>query len=134
MQITPTTYFPELCDEAIAFYQTALQAELLYLKRVDGSIDPRLIQPGTQRKVLRAALRIGPSVIYLSDGHGAGQPGFQGFSLSLAMASRADAERVIAALAEGGRVRVALRESSWAGLYASLIDKYGMNWTVEVPA
>lgn len=133
MQLHTTTHFPGLCDEAISFYQNALQAELLYLHRVGERIDAHLVTPGTENKVLRAALRIGQSVIYLSDGHRPGPPGFQGFSLSLSVDSRADAERLIDALAEGGRVQVALRQSVWAGLYAALVDRYGMHWTVEVP-
>ena len=134
MQLHTNIHFPGLCDEALAFYQHALQAELLSLQRVADSIPAHLIRPGTEHQVLRAALRIGQAVIYLSDGHRPGPPAFEGVALALAAESQAEAERLIEALAEGGRVQVALRQSVWSGMYAALCDRFGLYWTVEVPA
>ena len=134
MQLHTTIHFPGLCDEAIAFYQHAVQAELLSLQRVADSVPAHLITPGTEHKVLRAALRIGQSVIYLSDGHRPGPPTFEGVALALEAETQAQAEALIEALAEGGRVQVALRQSVWSGMYAALVDRFGLYWTVEVPA
>jgi PhnB protein len=133
MQLNPTVYLPGLCDEAIAFYQSALGSEVLFIRRIGDSIDAQHVKPGTENKVLRAALRIGQSVLYLSDGHGAGagQPGFQGFSLSLMLPTLAQAERVVEALSEGGRVQVPLRQTTWANTLGVLVDKFGLHWTVE---
>ena len=75
MQLTPTLYLPGLCNEAIAFYKSTLDGEVLFIRRIGDSIAPQYVKPGTENKVLRAALRIGQSVLYLSDGHSTGQPG-----------------------------------------------------------
>jgi PhnB protein len=131
MQLIPTVYLPGLCDEAIAFYRSALGAELLSVRRIGDAIDPGRIQPGTENKVLRAALRIGTARLYLSDGHGDGHPGFQGFSLSLALSSVTDAERVLAMLSEGGRILLPLRPTTWAGTLGVLIDRFGVHWMLE---
>jgi PhnB protein len=131
MQLTPTVNLPGLCDEAIAFYRTALHAEVLYLRRLRDCIEPAHIRPGTEEKVLRAALRIGGSTLYLSDGHGDGQAGIQGISLSLALPDLEGAAPLIAALAEGGQVLVPLRPTAWAGHLCALRDRFGVHWTVE---
>lgn len=131
MQITTTLYLPGLCDDAIAFYRSALGAELQFIRRIADCIDPVHIKPGTERKVLRAAVRIGQATVYLSDGHDATPPGHQGMSLSLALSTRQDAERVMLALSEGGRIVLPLRETTWAALYGAVIDRFGLHWTVE---
>lgn len=131
MQLTPTVYFPGLCDEAIAFYKTALDAEVVFIRRIGDSIDAQHIRPGTENKVLRAALRIGLSVLYLSDGHSTGHTAYQGFSLSLTLPALAQAERVVSMLSEGGSILVPLRQTTWANTLGVLIDKFGIHWTVE---
>jgi PhnB protein len=134
MQLTPTVYLPGLCDEAIAFYTSRLDGEVLFIRRIGDSIDPQHVKPGTENKVLRAALRIGQSLLYLSDGHGTGQAAPQGFSLSLQLPTVAQAESVVGALSEGGRVLVPIRPTTWANTFAALIDRFGVHWTVEAPA
>jgi PhnB protein len=131
MQLTPTIYFPGICDDAIAFYGKALGAELLFLKKVATDIPPAQQKPGTEHKVLRAALRIGESVVYLSDGH-RDTPAFAGFSLTLTLPDRAAAQRMLDALADGGDVRVPLRETSWTGAFGAVCDRFGMHWLVQV--
>lgn len=131
MQLTPTIYLPGLVDEAIAFYRTALDIDIQFIRRIEDCIDPRFIQPGTERKVLRAALRIGQSVFHLSDGHGTRVPQHDGFSLSLAFPTLPEAERAIDALSEGGRVLLPLRQTTWANMYGAVIDRFGLHWTVE---
>ena len=44
----------------------------------------------------------------MSDGSGEGKPAFKGFSLSLTVTNEAEAERLFAALAEGGQVQMPL--------------------------
>src|SRR4051812_12781317 len=120
MHIKPTIYFQGACLDAIAFYQHALQAEVLFVQRIGGNVDPAFIKPGTEEKVLRAGLRIADSVVYLSDGHCAGQPAFQGFSLSIGVDSRARAEQIIEALAQGGKVQIPLRTTTWTDLFGTV--------------
>lgn len=131
MQLTPTVYFPGLCNEAIASYTEALDGEVLFVRRIGDSIDSRQVEPGTEDKVLRAALRIGESVLYLSDGHGTGEPGFHGFSLSLTLPTVADAQRVVDRLSEQGRLLMPLRATTWANTLAVLIDRFGVHWSIE---
>jgi PhnB protein len=131
MQLAPTAYFPGRCHEAVAFYAEALDGEVLFVRRLGDCIDAAHVAAGTENKILRAAIRIGPSVLYLSDGHGAGQPGFHGFSLSLTLPSIAEAQRVVDRLSERGKLLMPLRATAWANTLAALIDPFGVHWTVE---
>lgn len=131
MQLLTTVYLPGLCNEAIAFYRTVLGAELVFIRHIGDVIEPGRIAPGTERRILRAALRIGASTLYFSDGHGTQQPGHQGFSLSLDVPTLTDAERTLQALSEGGRILLPLRPTTWANTYGVAIDRFGLHWTVE---
>ena len=108
MQIQPYLFFEGRCDEAVEFYRRALGAEVLMLMRFGESPDPPppgMLPPGWEKKVMHASLRIGESMMMASDGHGASQAGFQGFRLSLSPPDVPTAERLFAALADGGRCR-----------------------------
>ncbi|MGZ3182293.1 MAG: VOC family protein [Telluria sp.] len=134
MQLNPTVYFPGLCEEAVAFYKASLGAEVLFILRVGDSIEAEQISPGTEHKVLRAALRIGEAVLYLSDGHRPGVPSFQGFSLSLKVSTQDQAQRIVDRLSGGGQLLMGLRQTAWAGTLAFVLDRFGVHWTVEVPS
>ena len=48
--------------------------------------------------------------------------------------SRADADRLFAALAEGGNVEMPLADQSWGDYFGSLKDKFGALWMVNCTA
>lgn len=131
MQVIPTIYFPGLCAEAISFYRDVLGAEVLS-QLTAGDPQPQFVSPGSPGKIIRAALRIGESTVYLSEGHHGGEPAFQGVSLSLDLADQEEAGRMLRALGEGGLVRIPLRETAWAEWFGAVTDRFGMYWTVEV--
>lgn len=133
MQLTPTVYFQGICADAIAFYRDALGAQVLYQLPYGGNVDPAVLKPGTEDKILRASLRIGDTWLYVSDGHCTGQPSFQGFSLTLRQPDRAAAERAVQALAEGGKLLMPLRESARNVAFGTVADRYGVHWVIEVP-
>jgi PhnB protein len=134
MNLQPTLYFQGVCDDAIKFYTEALDAEVLFRLPIGGHVPAQFVTPETAGKVMRAGLRIGRSIVYVSDGHCAGQPAFQGLSMSLAVDTRADAERYQQALAEGGRIQIPLQTNGWAETFGTAIDRFGLHWTIEVAA
>src|SRR5436305_13000061 len=105
MQVTTYLNFNGRCEEAIAFYRRALGAEVMGLSRFKDSPEPGMLSPGSENKVMHASLRIGETTVMASDGRCQGQPGFQGFSLSLTVPNEAEADRLFAVLADGGQVQ-----------------------------
>lgn len=131
MQAIPIIHFHGRCDDALTFYRAAIGAELLFRFKVSEVIDPQAVKPGTGDRILRAGLRIGGSVIHLSDGHGAGSPGVQGLSLLLAAASEDEARRMMDALLDGGSAQIPLRATAWAEVFGTVVDRFGLHWTIE---
>ena len=130
MHITPTIFLPGACKDAIHFYREALGAEVLFDVSVS-ELFGATTTPGTGQRTLRAGLRIGDTVIYLSDGHRPGPPAFQGHALSIQADSADEAGRIMQALACGGRILIELRKTAWAEAFGSVIDKFGVHWAVE---
>jgi PhnB protein len=111
MRVQPYLFFEGRCEEALEFYRRALGAEVEMLMRFKDSPDPGSCTAGTEDKVMHASFRIGDSTLMASDGRCQGQPSFQGIALSLTAADDAQAERLFAALAEGGQVQVPLEKT-----------------------
>lgn len=132
MQAIPTLYFPGLCAEALSFYRDALRADVLFqLMEVPGS-HPQFLPPGSPGKIIRAGLRIGDSVVYLSEGHHPGQaPAFAGVSMNLHVDSADEAASILGVLGERGDVRVPLRAVAWADAFCAVVDRYGVHWMIE---
>ncbi|WP_075794871.1 VOC family protein [Massilia putida] len=131
MQAIPTIYFPGLCADALSFYRDILHAEVLFQLTAIPDAQPQYLAPGSPGKIIRAGLRIGATVVYLSEGHHAGAPAFQGFSLNLHVDSNIDAARILQALGEGGDVRIPLRATAWADGFGAVVDRYGVHWMIE---
>ena len=97
MLIQPYLFFEGRCEEAIEFYKRVLGAKVEMLMRYSDSpepIPPGMIPAGAEGRVMHAALRIGESLVMASDGHCAGAPKFDGFSLSITVADAAECDRV----------------------------------------
>ena len=135
MHIEPYLFFNGRCEEAIAFYKRALGAEVLMMMRNKEAPEqppPGMLPPGSEDKVMHATLRIGASHLMLSDGRCDGKPVFNGFSLSLDAANEAEAERLFAALADGGTVQMPLAKTFWSPRFGMVADRFGVGWMVSV--
>ncbi len=130
MPIQPYLFFEGRCDEAIAFYRAALGAEVTMLMRCKEN--PEGCSPGNEEKVLHASLRIGDTTVLVSDGLCNGKPRFEGFALSLTVPSDAEAERLFAALADGGQVQMPLTKTFFSTRFGMVADRFGALWMIYV--
>jgi PhnB protein len=137
MKIEPYLFFDGRCEEAIEFYRKALGAEVTMLMRFKDSPEPAqpgMVPPGSENKVMHANLRIGEMNVMASDGHCAGKPSFQGFSLSLQVKDEAEAKRLFDALADGGQVRAPLGKTFFSPAFGMVADRFGVGWMVIAAA
>ena len=135
MQVQPYLFFDGRCEEAIEYYKHVLGAEVMMLMRYKDSPEPAAtgkVPPGSGNKVMHASLRIGESVIMLSDGFCQGKPSFQGYSLSLSVRTEAEARRLFGALEDGGRVQMPLAKTFFSPLFGMVNDRFGVGWMVVV--
>ncbi|MGH7156470.1 MAG: VOC family protein [Acetobacteraceae bacterium] len=135
MQVQPYLFFDGRCEEAIAFYGAALGAEVTMLMHYNDHPDTEeqsKMPPVPGDKVMHASIRVGETTILASDGRCLGKPDFQGFALTLLAANEAEAERLFAALADGGQVQMPLAKTFFSPRFGMVADRFGVSWMVYV--
>jgi PhnB protein len=133
--IQPYLFFNGSCEQAVEFYCKALGAEVEMMMRFKESPEPHqpgMIPPGFENKIMHTSFRIGQTTVMASDGCAADKTNFQGFSLSLSVPSETEADRVFAALADGGQVRMPLTKTFWSPRFGMVADRFGVGWMVGV--
>jgi PhnB protein len=128
-------FFDGRCEEAIEFYRRALGAEVEMMMRFKDSPEPPkpgMHPPGSDNKVMHASLRIGETTINASDGRCTGKASFQGFALSITVSSEAEADRLFAALTDGGQIQVPLAKTFFSPLFGMVTDQFGVLWMILV--
>ena len=136
MQVQSYLFFDVRCEEAVEFYKSKLGAKVEMLMRFKDSPEPPqpgMVPPGSGNKVMHTCFRIGDTAVMASDGHCAGKPSFQGFSLSITAPDAAEAERLFAALGEGGQVQMPLTKTFFSPRFGMVADRFGVSWMVIVP-
>jgi PhnB protein len=132
MQVKPYLFFEGRCEEALGFYRKAIGAEVTMLMHYKDSPDPEGYRPEAGDKVMHAEVRIGDTTLMASDGRCEGRPAFQGFSLSLTVSDDAEAERLFAALADGGLAQMPLSKTFFSSSFGMVADRFGVSWMVYV--
>jgi PhnB protein len=132
MKIEPYLFFNGRCDEAIAFYQKALGAQVQMLMRFKESPDQSMVAPGTGDKVMHATLKIGDTQVMASDGRCEGHQHFDGFALSVSAPTLDEAKRLFETLGEGGQVQMPLTKTFFSPGFGMLADRFGVSWMVIV--
>ncbi len=135
MPVTPYLFFDGRCEEALEFYKKALGAEVGMMMRFKESPEPPppgQVPPGSENKIMHACLRINGAAVMASDGCAQGKPKFEGFSLSVDAKDEAEADRMFAALADGGQVRMPLAKTFFAKRFGMVADRFGVGWMIIV--
>jgi len=135
MFIEPYLFFEGRCDEAVEFYRQHLGAEVGTLMRYKESPEPHqpgMLPPGSENKVMHGVIKIGDTKVMLSDGRCSGKLAFQGFALTITAPDVAQADRMFAALADGGAVQMALAKTFFSPRFGMVTDRFGVLWMIIV--
>jgi len=132
--VQPYLNFDGRCEEAIEFYRGALGAEVVMQLRFKDSPEPPPpgCAPVDPNKVMHAEIRIGETVVMVSDGRCAGKTAFQGVSLCLTVADAVGADRAFNALAAGGEIQMPLTKTFFSPRFGMVADRFGVSWMVYV--
>ncbi|HYF36454.1 MAG TPA: VOC family protein [Prosthecobacter sp.] len=127
------------CEEALEFYKKALDAKVDAMMRFSDappSDEPSAEgcggPPSDPNKIMHSVFRIGDYQVMASDCRCEGQPKFQGFSLTLGLATEAEADKYFNALAEGGKVEMPLSKTFWSPRFGVVSDRFGLSWMINV--
>ena len=135
MQVQPYLFFEGRCEEAVDFYGKTLGAKVDVLMRYQDSPEPPqpgMCPPNSENKIMHGSIRIGETVVMVSDGMCSGRSNFQGFALSLNAANETDARNMFAALGDGGQVRVPLGKTFFSPCFGMVADRFGVVWMIIV--
>ncbi len=136
MKLIPFLGFDGQAHEAMVFYARAFGGRVVSEMKY-GDMPPGMdsdpegcggFQPQPEH-IAHSQLEIGGAVLMAADGPPA--DGTCATTINVDVDSIEEAERVFAALAEGGQVQMALAETFWAHRWGMLLDRYGKPWMVN---
>ena len=114
------------CEEAFLFYQEQLGGKADGVITRHGEMPNPNIPPDWADKVVHARMEIGSTILMGADIPHA-EP-MRSSYLTLFLDAESEAERVYAALAEGGEVFMELQSTPFANRFAMLRDRFGASW------
>ena len=139
MKVEPYLWgFSGRCEEAIEFYKKALGAEVQMLMRFGESPEKCAGEDGKlppDDKIMHASIKVGDSVVMLSDGQcceGNEASKFSGLSLSLNPATEAEANKIFDALKDGGESGMPLTKAFWSPCFGMVTDRFDIGWMIGV--
>lgn len=136
MKITPYLNFSGNCAEALGFYEGVFHGKILFIQSFGDSPMRGDVPEAWHTATMHASLQIGDQVVMAADAPGDLYKKPQGFSVSYSTTDTTAAERIFAALAEGGETQMALQETFWAERFGMVTDRFGTPWMIncEKPA
>jgi PhnB protein len=138
--INPYLNFKGNTEEAFNFYKSVFGGEFLALMRFGDTPGCENMPEADKEKIMHVALPLGKNNILMAtdvlEGTGADCVGNDfkvgnNISLSLSPESEEEADKLFAALSEGGQVVMPMEKASWGDYFGMLTDKYGIQWMVN---
>ena len=128
MKLNTYVNFAGTCAEAFRYYERHLGGQVTMLMTHDQAPGQRQVSPDWKDAVLHARITIGGTDLLGADIPGA-EP-LRSAYLTLSVDSDSEAERIYAALADGGRVLMPIEETFFASRFAQVQDRFGINWMI----
>ena len=132
--------FPGNTEEAFNYYKSVFGGEFSRPVARFKDMPPQEGAPPPSEKLGNMVMHIEYPII---GGHklmGTDAPSEMGFKVNvgnnsyimLDLDSREEADRIFKSLSEGGKVEMPLADMFWGAYYGSLVDKFGVQWMVNV--
>ena len=131
MQIAPYLSFKGECEAAFMFYAQCLGGQLGAIFRYGGSPLEHTVTADWSDKVMHGSLTLGDLVLMGGDVAPERYEEPKGFSLSIQIASTADAERIFHELSRDGRMVMPLEQTFWAARFGMVVDRFGIPWLIN---
>jgi PhnB protein len=137
-QVATYLNFNRNTEEAFTFYKSVFGTEFMGIMR-HGDVPVPDGQPGPSDEDKNLIINIALPIL---DGHvlmGTDVPDSMGFSVNqgnnvhicLMPETRTEADRLFAALSEGGKVEMPMQDMFWGDYFGSFADKFGINWMIN---
>jgi PhnB protein len=130
--VSPYIAFKGNCRQAIEFYRSALDAEVLFTQTVGES---PMSNMGPAENIMHCTIKVGDSTIMLCDDpRPDAAAGGGNISLAIGLNDPERAKQLFGNLAKNGSVLMPLEKTYWAEAFGMVTDKFGVKWMVNCEA
>jgi len=131
MQLNPYLFFNGQCEAAFKFYAQVLGGKIDGMLTHAGTPAEQQVPAEWRDKIMHARLIVGDQVLMASDAPPDHYEKPTGFSVSIQIKDKAEAEHIFKALAEGGKVQMPFGQTFWAAGFGMCVDRFGIPWMVN---
>jgi PhnB protein len=131
MQLNPYLFFNGQCEEAFKFYAQVLGGKIDGMLTHAGTPAEQQVPAEWRDKIMHARLIVGDQVLMASDAPPDHYEKPSGFSVSIQIKDKAEAERIFNELAEGGKIQMPFGQTFWAAGFGMCADRFGIPWMVN---
>lgn len=128
MMLATYVNFAGKCAEAFGYYERHLGGKIVMMMTHGQAPDQSRVDPASKNLVLHSRIAIGGTVLMGADIPTA-EP-MRSAYLSLSVDTDDEAERLWAALSDGGQVFMPLQEIFFASRFGQCRDRFGINWMI----
>lgn len=129
----PYLHFNGQCAQAFRYYAEVLGGSVDFMMTFGDSPEPADVAEHWHDRIMHAHLTLGNQYLMGCDAPEGWYQKPQGFSVQLQVDSAEQAERIFAALTEGGTVRMPMEETFWAKRFGALVDRFDIPWMINYP-
>ena len=130
--VNPYISFNGNCGEAIEFYKSALNAEVLFSQTYGES---PMAHMGAKDNIMHCTLKVGDSPVMMCDNPTPGRAATGGnISLAIGLDDPQRAKQLFDNLSNSGTVMMPLEKTFWAEAFGMVTDKFGINWMINCDA
>ena len=130
--VNPYIAFKGNCREAIEFYKSALDAEVLFTQTAGES---PMSDMGPAESIMHCTIKVGDSTIMMCDDvRPDAAAGGGNISLAIGLNDPKRAKQLFGNLAKDGSVLMPLEKTYWAEAFGMVTDKFGVKWMVNCAA
>jgi len=140
MKISVHLLFSGQCAEAFAAYARIFNGAIVFQMKYRDSPMAAQVPADWQDQVYHATLTIGGITILGGDVQPADHRALstdnpmQGVALVVNPGGRDEAQRIFEALSSDGVVKMPLQETFWAAAFGVVVDRYGVEWSINCDA
>jgi len=131
MQLNPYLFFNGQCEAAFKFYAECLGGKIEGMITHAGTPAEEHVPAEWRSKIMHARLTVGDQVLMGSDAPPGHYKEPAGFSVSIQIKDRAEAEGIFNKLAANGKVQMPFQKTFWAAGFGMCVDQFGMPWMVN---
>jgi PhnB protein len=131
MKTNPYLSFNGNCAEAFRFYEKVLGGKISALMTWADTPMAKEVPAETRSQIVHARMQVDDPVLMGGDAPPGRYEAPKGITVTITVEQPAEADRIFAALSEGGTVTMPIQETFWAQRFAMFTDRYGTPWMIN---